>query len=133
MTTSRHSQTRGDGARSRRMATASHARVGRRRLDAARARFTAAFEQTPVSMHLVDLAEAVTVDVTPAMCELTGYSRAELIGRDAVAILCDPSERADARVRLVGLRAGMAGYRVERRFLDRDGKPYWLEAAVSLM
>jgi PAS domain S-box-containing protein len=133
MTTSRHSHTRGDGARSRRLVTASHARVGRRRLDGARARFTAAFEHAPVSMHLIDLAEAVTVDVNPAMCELTGYSRAELIGGDPAAILRDPRDRADARVRLVGLRAGMRGYRVERRFLDRDGKPIWLEALVSLM
>src|SRR4051795_753096 len=133
MTTSRHSHTRGDGARSRRLVTASHARVGRRRLDGARARFTAAFEHAPVSMHLIDLAEAVTVDVNPAMCELTGYSRAELIGGDPAAILRDPRDRADARVRLVGLRAGMRGYRVERRFLDPDGKPIWLEALVSLM
>jgi PAS domain S-box-containing protein len=112
---------------------ASHARVGRRRLDGARARFTAAFEHAPMSMHLVDLTEAVTVEVNHAMCELTGRSRAELIGGDPVDILIDPGDRADARGRLAGLRAGMAGYRVERRFLDRDGEPIWLEAVVSLM
>jgi PAS domain S-box-containing protein len=111
----------------------SRARVGRRRLDGARARFTAAFEHTPISMHLVDVTEAVTVEVNPAMCDLTGYSRDELIGADPVDILMDPGDRTDARVRLAGLRAGMAGYRVERRFQDRDGEPIWLEAHLSLM
>ena len=112
------------------------AEASERRLRAAHERFTAAFEHAPVGMVLIEVtaADAATaVAVNSAMCELTGFSRDELVGRDPVDVLVHPEDRADAHIRLAGLGTGTTSYRVERRYLTRGGEPLWVQVHVALI
>jgi PAS domain S-box-containing protein len=101
---------------------------------AARQRFTAAFEHAPVGMALMEVTAAdaaTTIEVNAALCELTGYARDQIVGRDPVELLLHPDDRADARIRLAGLGADTTDYRAERRYLSRSGDPLWVQVHVA--
>jgi len=69
----------------------------------------------------------------PALCSLIGYSLEECVSRSIDTVI-HPQERDDVRLRLGALRRGEIGaYRVERRYVRKDGSTLHGLVSVSAL
>ena len=90
-----------------------------RELAESEAKFSAAFHSSPVMLGLATV-EGKLVEVNPAFCELTGYSRKEVIGKTFVELgLLSAPERGKLDADIAS--AGGAVRDVELNFRGRDG------------
>ncbi|HEV7242552.1 MAG TPA: PAS domain S-box protein [Thermoanaerobaculia bacterium] len=90
------------------------------------------FRHTPVGVVLTDL-HGTIVDVNPALCEMVGYQRTELIGH-TVTEISHPDDLSDVLMRAGDLREGRTGhYVVHRRYVARSGKVIQAKVTVSLV
>lgn len=83
-------------------------------------RFAAAFQTSPDSININRLNDGVYIEVNSGFCDLTGYTRSEVIGRSSLDlnIWADPADRA----RLVqGLAAQGQVIGLEAPFRMKDG------------
>jgi diguanylate cyclase (GGDEF)-like protein/PAS domain S-box-containing protein len=96
-----------------------------------RREFESAFHCAPGGMAMLGLDEQL-LEVNDAFCEFLGFSRDELVGRNA-RDLVDPADReADAEL-LADLRAGRtAAYRTEKRYRRATGELVWTLQARSM-
>jgi PAS domain S-box-containing protein len=87
---------------------------------AAEARFAAAYEQAPIGMGLLSPSGRF-ISVNPALCALTGYPRAQLLG-NTPADITHPDDREAADELTRSLVAGeLDSYSVEKRYVHADG------------
>ncbi len=101
-----------------------------RALQASELRFKTAFEYSPTGLAISD-ADGRYLAVSPALCEMLGYSEAELLGLDYFAVT-HPDDRPLGRERARQLQqGGLDGYQVAKRYLHRDGRTVWAEVAVT--
>jgi len=101
-------------------------------LAASEAEFRATFEGSPVGKTQSDPATGRYLRVNPAFCALTGYTEAELLGM-TVADLTHPEDReADLALRRTLALHGTR-FRLEKRYLRKDGATIWVEVAVGLI
>ena len=70
--------------------------------------------------------EGVLQFVNARFCEMTGYSRDELVGRDAAFLLADEADAALVRTKLQLRRSGVSD-QYEVRIRRRDGSLMWVE------
>jgi diguanylate cyclase (GGDEF)-like protein/PAS domain S-box-containing protein len=93
-------------------------------------RFRATFEQAAVGISRVDL-NGVLVDVNQKFCDMLGYARDELIGKQVRAITHpdDFGKGAQARSRLIQHELKSASG--EKRFLRKDGRVMWARRTMS--
>jgi diguanylate cyclase (GGDEF)-like protein/PAS domain S-box-containing protein len=105
----------------------------------AEARFQNAFDHAPIGIALVDLYDSRLLEVNDAICEITGYSRDELLSMD-VDSLVHPADRArrDAPIdseRIARVLGGSNGRpeSAEQRFLDSSGDQVWVQVSSSLV
>ena len=99
-------------------------------LQASEQRFKTAFEQSPTGLAISG-ADGRYLAVTPALCEMLGYTEAELLGLDYFA-LTHPDDRALSRERAEQLRDGkLDAYRITKRYLHRNGRSVWVELSVA--
>lgn len=72
-------------------------------------------------------------EVNARLCEITGFSRAELLGRRFHDIT-HPDDLALDLTRVQELLAGeRSSFRIEKRYLRRDGQPVWTLLTVALI
>jgi diguanylate cyclase (GGDEF)-like protein/PAS domain S-box-containing protein len=93
--------------------------------------FSMAFSSAAIGMALV-ATDGRFLNVNDAMCAITGYSRTELLTRDFQAITHPDDLDTDmehARQLLAGERNT---YRLEKRYIRRDGSTAWVLLTVSL-
>ncbi len=108
----------------------------RKRADAVQrkneALFRGTFEHSPFPAAIAD-EDGFYQYVNRALCELVGYSQAELLGASA-SIMTHSEDRAAARSRLVD-NSGKDGssYRVRKRYVHKDGSVIWVSASVSML
>lgn len=95
-------------------------------------RFRAIFEQAAVGMAEVSL-DGHWLRVNDALCQLTGYSREELLNGTFQDITSPEDLDADLALvqRLVAGRSDT--YTLEKRYLRRDGSSVWVNLTVSIM
>ncbi|WP_447977089.1 PAS domain S-box protein [Candidatus Nitrospira bockiana] len=102
------------------------------RLRASEQRFRAAFEQAAIGMAITTF-DGRFVAVNPRYCEITGYSRAELFGRESHWIL-HPEDRSTAAALVEDLRSGVrAQALVQVRCVRKDGRLVWVKTSVSAL
>ena len=96
------------------------------------ARTRAMFEEAAVGMAVRDL-DGRWLQVNRKLCEIFGYSRAELLATTSVAIT-PPEERARAVDYNRRIAQGLIdSYSREKRYLHRDGRAVWCDLALSLV
>jgi PAS domain S-box-containing protein len=107
----------------------------RRQADALREaeeRFRGAFENAAIGMALV-APDGRWLRVNPAVCEIVGYSEEEMLARSFQDITHPDDLDAD----LEGLRRMLSGdirsYRLDKRYIHRDGHVVWITLSVSLV
>ncbi len=95
-------------------------------------RFQNAFSHAAIGMALVSV-DGRYLRVNPALCELLGYTEAELLRLDYRAITYpeDLNESIDHSRRL--LAGEVESYHLEKRYVHQQGHPIWVQLSVSLI
>jgi PAS domain S-box-containing protein len=92
----------------------------------------AAMDKAPIGKALVQ-PDGRFIKVNPALCQLLGYSEAELLANDFQSITHPEDLDAD----LDNLRALLDGrinnYQMEKRYFHRDGRLIWAQLSVSMV
>jgi PAS domain S-box-containing protein/diguanylate cyclase (GGDEF)-like protein len=90
-------------------------------------RFKGAFEGAPIGMvlHSIDEHGGRMLQVNRAMCDITGYSEDELLGRSLLD-LTHPDDRQESAALSEGLLSmDVASYQLEKRYIHADGHVIW--------
>lgn len=94
--------------------------------------FRNAFESAGIGMALASLDGRFTA-VNRALCELTGYSEAELLARDFQSIT-HPDDLAADLERVRRMLAGETGrFQMQKRYVRKDGGIVWITLTGSLV
>lgn len=91
------------------------------------------YEHAPIGMGLTDLRTGKFIDVNPALCAITGYTRGQLRGSSSIDL-----DHPDERGRSAALRrALMAGeidhFHMDKRYVHANGKPIDVSVHVALV
>jgi len=101
-------------------------------LRASEERFSSAFAHAAIGMVLASI-EGRYIQVNRAMCELLGYTEAELLARNFQEI-SHPDDLAADLEKVGQLLAGaVESYQMEKRNLRKDGQVVWISLSVSLL
>ncbi|MDG3005851.1 hybrid sensor histidine kinase/response regulator [Paludisphaera mucosa] len=95
-------------------------------------RFRGAFDSAAIGMALV-APDGRWLKVNEALCEIVGYPSGELLGRtfqDVTHPEDVDADREEARRLLAG---DTPSYRMEKRYLHKDGRVVWVMLSVSLV
>jgi len=95
-------------------------------------RFRATFEQAAVGMAHV-LPEGRFKRVNQKFCDITGYTRSELLERTFQDITHPDDLKVDTRFAERLLAGELSTYSMEKRYLRRDGSVVWIALTVSLV
>jgi diguanylate cyclase (GGDEF)-like protein/PAS domain S-box-containing protein len=93
--------------------------------------FSSAFGEAPIGMAIISIA-GIVVRVNRAMCEMSGYSDADLVGKDFHAMVHPEDVMLDHQQGLDLLTGEIASYQVEKRYFHRNGKIRWINQSVSV-
>ncbi len=105
-------------------------KLARERLQESEARFRATFENAAVGIAHV-APDGLWLLVNSRLCEITGYSREELLAKAFQDISHPDDLEADrAQVRRM-LNGEIDDYRLEKRFIRKDGSICWVRPAVG--
>jgi PAS domain S-box-containing protein len=96
------------------------------------ARFSAFFETAAVGMTELDLSGRF-VQVNQRFCQITGYSREELLGMEAVDLM-HPEDLARERGALASyLRWEQPVFDVEKRYVRKNGDVIWVQVTAAMI
>ena len=90
-----------------------------------------AFQDSPIGCAVVGV-DGRFLDVNPALCRLTGYERADLLGLCFQELTHPDDLEADMALVEATLAGDLPGYRMDKRYLRADGRPIWVRLSVSL-
>ena len=90
-------------------------------LQASEAKFSTAFDQTPMALTITSLDDGRFIEINEGFVRLSGYTREEAIGRkpEDLGVWVDPSLRDE---RFARLRAGKPVPNIEARFRVKSGE-----------
>lgn len=95
-------------------------------------RFRHAFEYAPIGIALV-APDGEFIRVNRALCELTGYSEDELVGKPFQQITHPEDLDADLQFVAQMLEGERSGYEMVKRYIHADGHVVWIQLNVSLV
>jgi PAS domain S-box-containing protein len=96
-------------------------------------RYRAFFELNAVGAGEVDLSEGRFLRANDAICQITGYSRDELLGLRFTDITHPDDREEDWRQFARLVRGEIPNYRLEKRYVRKDGRIVWVQLAVTLI
>ena len=107
-------------------------RRAQKALEEAEERFRRAFDDAPIGMGLVDL-DGRWLQVNRPLCEITGYSESELLGRtfQDITHAQDLADDVGQSQRLVD--GEISSYTMEKRYVRANGALVWVMLSVSLV
>ena len=98
----------------------------------ASARFQAAFDSAPIGVALT-LPDGRWLDVNDALCELTGYSKKDLLAL-TFAEITHPDDRATSHENWILHNAGdVESNQLEKRYVRADGEIVWVSISRTLV
>jgi diguanylate cyclase (GGDEF)-like protein/PAS domain S-box-containing protein len=101
-------------------------------LEQARRRFQQAFHSAPTGMALVRMSDNRIVDANQSLADMLDHSRRYLLGRSVREIIHPDDLRAAAADR-ARIELGIDdSYRLEQRYLRRDGEFIWAKTQVAV-
>ena len=105
---------------------------GNRALSESEERFRSAMQHSAIGMALV-APDGRWLDVNQALCLIVGYTRQEMLGQDFQGVIHpdDVNTSLDHDRRM--LEREIESYRLEERYLHKDGQLVWVDLSVSLV
>jgi diguanylate cyclase (GGDEF)-like protein/PAS domain S-box-containing protein len=113
------------------LASAAHASMSREKADADR-RFAATFDQAAVGIAHV-APDGRFLLVNDRFCEVTGWSRDELVAGGFQAITHPDDLKSDLDNVTALIDGRLTHYAMEKRYLRKDGGQVWVNLTVSLV
>ncbi|WP_372015763.1 diguanylate cyclase [Tistrella mobilis] len=107
-------------------------RLAEKRLGEAARLFGTAFDQAPIGMALVST-DGRFLKVNRALCRICGYEEHELLAIDFQNITDPEHLQTDLSLLEAVLRGEREDYRIEKRYIRKDGSLVWAELSVSLV
>ncbi len=95
-------------------------------------RFYVAFENAPIGMAVVDFNYRLR-RVNKALCHSLGYSVKELLEQSFVDLSYADDVRRDVNLAEQLFREEIPSYRIEKRFVKKDGTIAWLDVTAMLI
>ena len=96
------------------------------------ARFYGAFQSAAIGMAIVSL-KGKWLGVNPALCQMLGYSQAELQQTTFQAITYPDDLDTDLNYVDMLLQGHVDHYQMEKRYIHKQGKLIWINLSVSLV
>lgn len=93
--------------------------------------FRATFEQAAVGMAHVAL-DGSWMRVNSRLCDITGYTRTEILGMDFGGLTHPDDLESDIRALAEFVAGERQTYTAEKRYLRKDGTVIWVQVTVSL-
>ena len=91
-----------------------------------------AMRHSPMGIALV-APDGRFLEANPALCQLLGYDRAELLHTDYLAVT-HPEDRDASRARVGELLSGAADtFELEKRYVRKDGSDVWVQLNTSIV
>jgi PAS domain S-box-containing protein len=103
-----------------------------RRLAESEQRFRATIEQAAVGIAHITLDGRWRL-VNQRLCDILGYTRAELLARTHNELIHPEEQAAHAHAARRLLAAEVPTFMIEQRYLRADGTPIWVNLSVSLL
>ncbi len=101
-------------------------------LEAARRRFQQAFHSAPTGMALVRLSDNRIVDANDSLARMLDHSREYLVGR-SIREITHPDDLRISAAERARIELGIdSTYRIEQRYLRRDGEFVWAKTQVAV-
>jgi PAS domain S-box-containing protein len=123
-----------DGTALRMIGTQTNITELRRTLDALKAsevRFRTTLQNAPVGMAMIT-PDRTLIEANGALCQLLGYERNELVGRQTQELVYSPDVDPNSRL-FQDLAQGLIGsYQRELRLLHKSGRIIWVLVSVSI-
>ena len=94
--------------------------------------FRLAFDHAPIGMALVGL-DYHLQRVNRALCDMLGYSEQELLARTFISITHPDDVGKDIRLAGQLFRGEIPSYRLEKRFITKDGRLVWLDLTALVI
>jgi PAS domain S-box-containing protein len=94
--------------------------------------FRSAMETSSIGMALVK-PNGRFLKVNAALCELLGYSDAELLANDVQSITHPDDRDRDRQLLLQALTGQLHCYRVDKRYYHHSGRTIWVQLSVALV
>ncbi len=95
--------------------------------------FRTMFRIASIGMMMSDTRERRLLDVNEKFCQITGYSRDELIGMRAPDFTHADDREADDEKYRQAVRAGAAQHLSEKRYVRKDGTVVWVRINAAFM
>lgn len=95
-------------------------------------RFRTAMLNSPIGMALIAL-DARWIEVNPAFCGIVGYSRDELLATDFLTITYPEDRHAGLDLARQLVNGDSNAYRIEKRYVRKDGQPVWVQINGSVV
>ena len=95
-------------------------------------RFRSAFEEAPIGMALTS-PDFRFLRVNRALCQITGYTAAQLEGLPVASITHPDDLKADWETRGAMLEGELSSHRAERRYLHASGSAVWVAINSTLV
>lgn len=97
------------------------------------ARYRAIFEVASVGLSQSDPVTGQIVNVNRRMCEITGYSRGELLTKRFFEIT-HPDDREYDKTQFERVVQGeLPSYTLEKRYIRKDGSPIWVNVNMTVI
>ncbi len=101
-------------------------------LEAARRRFQQAFHSAPTGMALVRLSDNRIIDANQSLADMLDHQRIELVGR-SIREITHPDDLRIAAGERARIELGIDNsYRIEQRYIRRDGELVWARTQVAV-
>jgi PAS domain S-box-containing protein len=101
-------------------------------LHASNARFQSAFDESAIGIALV-ATDGRWLSANRALCQLLGYTEAELLAIDFQTVTHPDDLEADLDLVHQVLRGGLKSYTMEKRYFHHEGNIVWAQLTVSLV
>jgi diguanylate cyclase (GGDEF)-like protein/PAS domain S-box-containing protein len=95
-------------------------------------RFNGVFDDAPIGIGLEDV-EGVVLQVNQAVCDMTGYTEAEIVGRKYTEFTHPDDIEIGAKHNRRLFSGEISQYRLEKRYRHKKGHYIWVDMSVSLV
>ncbi len=90
------------------------------------------FEEAPVGIVTANAEKRLT-SANPAFCRMLGYSEEELLEKTFLEITCPDDRSENDLLTQQALRGEIHGYRLNKRYVKKNGEILWVTLSSSLM
>ncbi|MCZ7599308.1 MAG: PAS domain S-box protein [Gammaproteobacteria bacterium] len=103
-----------------------------RQLEASERQFRAMFETASIGVAQADIRTGQWLRVNQRMCEITGYTLAEMLSIRIPGITHPDDRELDWDLFQQVVRGEQPSYRLEKRYLRKDGRIVWVNVNMTV-